>query len=146
MANEENSRIARHFIEICNQQQFDLMDELFVEDYVHHDPNLPPEAQRGRDNYKQVIVQLLRAFPDLQGTIEDVVSDGDKVVTRMRWRGTHQGELMGVPPSGNSVDFTMIEIQRLTGGKIAEGWAQFDAMTMLQQIGAIPTTAHASTS
>jgi steroid delta-isomerase-like uncharacterized protein len=138
MSNEENSRIARRFVEICNQQQFDLLDELFVENYVHHDPNLPLEAQQGRDNYKQAIVMMFLAFPDLQGTIEDIVSEGDRVVTRMRWRGTHQGELMGIPPSGNPVDFGMIEIQRVTGGKIAEGWAQFDAMNMLRQVGAIP--------
>jgi steroid delta-isomerase-like uncharacterized protein len=138
MSNEENSRIARRFVEICNEQRFDLLDELFVADYVHHDPNLPPEAQQGRENYTQAIAMTFHAFPDLQGTIEDVISEGDRVVTRMRWRGTHQGELMGIPPSGNPVDFGMIEIQRVTGGKIAEGWAQFDAMSMLRQVGAIP--------
>jgi steroid delta-isomerase-like uncharacterized protein len=141
MSDEENRRIARRFIEICNQQQFGLMDELFVEDYVHHDPNLPPELQQGRENYKQVIVTLIRAFPDLQGTIDDQVSEGDRVVTRLRWHGTHQGELMGIPPSGKAVDFGMIEIQRITGDKIVEGWVQFDALSMLQQVGAIPVPA-----
>jgi steroid delta-isomerase-like uncharacterized protein len=139
MSSEENKQIARRFVDICNRQQFDLLDELLVADYVHHDPNLPPEAQRGRDNYKQGIMMFYRSFPDLQGSIQNLVSEGDRVVAQLRWRGTHTGELMGIPPSGKTVDFGMIEIYRVTGGKIAEGWAQFDAMTMMQQIGAVPT-------
>lgn len=139
MSEQESAELARRFVDACNRQQFDLFDDLLIEDYVHHDPNLPPELQRGRESYKQVIAMLYGAFPDLQGTIERVVAEGDKVVTQLRWRGTHRGELMGFPASGKPVDFGMIEIQRVAGGKIAEGWVQFDAMGMLQQIGAVPS-------
>ena len=85
---------------------------------------------------------FFEAFPDLQGTLEDMVGEKDKVASRLRWRGTHQGELMGVPPSGKQVDFTMLEINRISEGKIVEGWVNFDALGMLQQIGAIPEPGH----
>jgi predicted ester cyclase len=78
------------------------------------------------------------AFPDLQGTVEDVVGEGDKVASRLRWRGTHQGELMGIPPSGKQVDFTLQAIHRIAEGKIVEGWVNYDTLGMMRQIGAIP--------
>ncbi|MGA7670686.1 MAG: ester cyclase [Nitrolancea sp.] len=144
MADQESLNLVHRFVEICNSKQFNDLDELLSADYVHHDPNLPPELQRGLPAYKQAITMMFGAFPDLIGSVEDVVSDGDKVVTRLRWQGTHLGDLMGIPASGNRVDFSMIEIQRVAGGKIVEGWAQFDAMGMMQQIGAMPSPQQAS--
>jgi steroid delta-isomerase-like uncharacterized protein len=139
MAVQESEKLARRFVDACNAKQFNLLDELLAEDYVHHDPNLPPEMQRGLSGYKQLITTMFGAFPDLIGSVEDMVSDGDRVVTRLSWHGTHQGDLMGIPPSGNPVDFSMIEVQRIAGGKIVEGWVEFDAMGMMRQVGAIPS-------
>lgn len=79
------------------------------------------------------------AFPDLYGTIEDLIAEGDKVVTRITYRGTHQGEFMGIPPTGRPVTMTFTGINRIAGGKIAEGWVNFDALGMMQQLGVIPT-------
>ena len=79
------------------------------------------------------------AFPDLRGTIEDMVAEGDKVASRLRWRGTHQAELMGIPPTGKQGDFTRIAIHRIEGGKVVEGWVNFDAMGMMQQLGVVPS-------
>jgi predicted ester cyclase len=78
------------------------------------------------------------AFPDLHGTIEDQIAEGDKVVMRMTYRGTHQGELMGIPATGKPVTMTFISINRIAEGKIAEGWVNFDALGMMQQLGVIP--------
>lgn len=140
MTVDENKTIARRFIEeVCNRQDLDLADQLIVEDYVHHDPSLPPELQRGRDNYKKLFGMFLTAFPDLRGTVEDLLAEGDKVAARVRWQGTHQGELQGIAPTGKRVNFGFMQIQRIEGDKIAEGWVVFDALGMMQQLGVIPT-------
>ena len=140
MATEENKATIRDVItRAWNGQDFDAMDAVYAPDYLHHDPALPPEAQRGLDNYKQGVRMFYTAFPDLRGEIEELIGEGDKVVVRLRWRGTQQGELMGIPPSGKRVDFGMIEIYRFAEGKIAEGWANFDTLGMLQQLGVVPT-------
>ena len=83
------------------------------------------------------------ALPDLLMTVEDLIAEGDKVVTRWTARGTHQGELMGIPPSGNRVEVTGISVDRIEGGKFVEGWANYDALGMMQQIGAVPTAEQA---
>jgi steroid delta-isomerase-like uncharacterized protein len=121
-----------------NQKNSDLLDELFAADYVHHDPSLPLDMQRGLDAYRLVLTKFFDAFPDLQGTIEDVVGEGDKLASRLRWRGTHQGELMGIPASGNQANFTLQAIHRIAEGEIVEEWVTYDTLGMMRQIGAIP--------
>lgn len=139
MAIEAQKQLARRFYEeVCNQQRFDLIDEFVAEEYEHHNPSLPPELQHGRANFQQIVMMFFSAFPDLQGTIEDLIAEDDKVVARLRWRGTHGGELMGIPASGNPVDFSVMEIYRIAGGKMVEGWAALDVMNLMQQLGAIP--------
>jgi predicted ester cyclase len=83
-------------------------------------------------------------FPDIRVTIEDQLGEGDQVVTRMTFYGTQRGEFQGLPPTGKSVTFTGINIARIEGGKIAELWSEFDALGVLQQLGAIPAPAAAS--
>lgn len=133
--------VQRTFEEVVNQQNLAAAEQLYVADYVHHDPSLPPELQRGRDAYLQVIKMFVAAFPDLHCTIEDMIAEGDKVATRVTVRGTHRGELMGIQPTGRKVEFTMSMTNRIAGGKVAEGWVNFDALGMMQQIGAIPAPA-----
>lgn len=138
MSTEENKAVVRRLFEEQIRHNLDFLEEALVPDYVHHDPALPPDVQRGRDNYRRDNEMFYTAFPDLEGTIEDMVAEGDKVATRLRWQGTHQAELMGIPPTGNRMDITMLTIHRIAEGKIVEGWANFDALGMMQQIGAIP--------
>jgi len=78
------------------------------------------------------------AFPDLQQTIEDQFAEGEKVATRLTGRGTHQGDLMGIAPTGNRIEAPGIVINRISSGKIAESWANYDAMGMMQQLGVLP--------
>jgi steroid delta-isomerase-like uncharacterized protein len=135
---EENKEKARRFIqEAFNEGNFSVVDEIFTSDYVLHDPANPDEI-RGPEGVKGYVQMYRSAFPDTQITVEDVIAEGDKVVTRWTGRGTHQGELFGVPPSGNRVEVTGISIDRIEGGKFVEGWNNLDALGMMQQIGAVP--------
>ena len=140
----ENKALVRRFFAAIEQGNAATLDEVMVEDYVHHDLSLPPEMQRGREAYKQGIGMLHAAFPDWQVAVEDLVAEGDEVAVRVTVRGTHRGELMGVPPSGNTVDFGLIGSLRIADGRIAEGWVTFDALGMMQQIGAIPAPEQAT--
>jgi predicted ester cyclase len=87
---------------------------------------------------------LLQAFPDLQITVEDMVAEGDKVAVRWRLRATHQGEFMGIPPTGNQVTMTGIDINRLEGGRLVERWGNEDMLGLLQQLGVMGTSASGS--
>jgi len=81
---------------------------------------------------------LFTAFPDLHGTIEDLIAEGDKVVDRMTCEGTHQGMFMGAPPTGKRVKWSFIDINRIVDGKIVEHWAEVDTMGIMQQLGLVP--------
>jgi steroid delta-isomerase-like uncharacterized protein len=135
---EENKAVARRaFEDHFNTGNLDLGEEIFTPDYVNHDPSLP-DFGSGPEAANQAVRLYRDAFPDARITVEDQVAEGDKVATRWSARGTHEGELMGVAPTGNRVEITGITISRIEGGKIAEDWINYDALGMLQQVGAIP--------
>jgi steroid delta-isomerase-like uncharacterized protein len=139
LMSEENKAVARRsFEDHFNTGNFDLAEEIFAADYVNHDPSLP-DFGTGPEVANQAARLYRNAFPDARITVEDQVAEGDRVATRWSARGTHQGELMGVGPTGNQVEITGISISRIEGGKIAEDWINYDALGMMQQIGAIPS-------
>lgn len=140
---DANKAMVRRFYEAVNTGNLDQLDDLIVTDYIHHDEALPPEMQRGRDAYKGLCAMFISAFPDLHGTIDDLVAEGDKVACRLTWRGTHRGNLMGIPATGKQATFSEMSIQRIANGKIMEGWVTFDALGMMQQLGAIPAPTQA---
>ena len=111
------------------------IDELVEPDAEIRTP-LPLEAT-GPQLLKEVFVRLHRAFPDLHITIEDLIEEGDKVVSRNTVTGTHQGEYMGIPPTGKSVTYNEIFIVRFTGGRIAETWGIVDVFSQMKQLGAL---------
>ncbi len=115
----------------------DLVDEIYAPDYVGHDPAMPEDV-RGVDGAREFYSMYTSAFPDAEITIEDQLAEGDTVATRWTARGTHQGELMGVQPSGNRVEVMGVTISRIEGGKIVEEWDIYDALGMMQAIGAVP--------
>ena len=144
MSAEENKAIARRIMnEAMNDGRLEVADELIASDWVDHDPANPPDFAGGPDAFKQLVSLYRGAFPDLRMTIEDMVAEGDRVVTRWTARGTHEGELMGVPPSGKQVTVTGIGIDRIAGGKVAESWGSWDTLGLLTQVGAIPELAQA---
>ena len=134
---EENKALARRWADIFNQDNLDLVNEIYAPDVVGHDPAMPEDI-RGVEGAREFYSMYRSAFPDTEITVEDQVAEGDKVVTRWTARGTHQGEVMGVQPSGNRVEVMGITISRIEGGKIAEEWDIYDALGMMQAIGAVP--------
>ena len=135
---EENKAIARRFyIEVAGQGNLSLIDELVAEDFVDH--NAPgPDIAPGREGLKQVFTAFGSAFPDMKGTLDDQVAEGDKVVSRMTFTGTHQGDYLGMPATGKSFSIEAVEIFRFEGGMIAERWGQADRIGMMQQLGLAP--------
>jgi steroid delta-isomerase-like uncharacterized protein len=112
------------------------IDEVFEPDVQIRTP-LPIEAT-GAQAQKEVFARLHRAYPDLHITVEDLIEEGDKVVGRNTVTGTHQGEYMGIPPTGKSVTYNEIFIVRFAGGRIAETWGVVDVLSQMKQLGAIP--------
>lgn len=140
MSLEENKEVIRAYVEtIFNQQQVDRADELAAADYLDH-AALPGQAP-GLQGARKKWAMYLAGIPDLRVSIEDLVAEGDKVAVRRSYEGTHQGELLGVPPTGKHVQIGGISIFRLAGGKIAEHWKQLDRLTLMQQLGVIPAPA-----
>jgi steroid delta-isomerase-like uncharacterized protein len=136
---EQNKAIARRtFEEVYSGRNPDAADELYSPDFVDRDPAAPPEMTRGPEGVKQQAAMYKAAFPDLEMTVEDQLAEGDKAVTRWTARGTHEGELMGVPASGTRVTVTGITISRISDGKVEEEWTNWDGLGLMQQIGAIP--------
>ena len=137
---EQNKAIARRAIEevFSAKGNLDVADEIFAPNYVHHDP-ASPEDIRGPEGAKEFAGMYRTAFPDVQLSTQEQIAEGDMVVTRWVANGTHQGEIMGIAPSGNRVTVAGTSIDRIVDGKIEETWDNYDALGMMQQIGAIPS-------
>jgi steroid delta-isomerase-like uncharacterized protein len=128
--------LERFFKEVVNAGNLDLIDELLSEDFVEHEefPGLAPN----RDGVKQFFAMWRSAFPDGSFTTEQMVAEDDLVTARVTVRGTHHGEFMGVPATGRAVEVQAIDIIRFADGVMAEHWGVFDAMGLMQQLGAVP--------
>ena len=98
-----------------------------------------PEEGHGREHFKEFARMYRSAFPDIHIEVEDQIVEGDRVATRWRGTGTHEGELMGISPTGNRVTVVGTTIERIADGQIAETWDNYDALGMMQQLGAIPS-------
>jgi steroid delta-isomerase-like uncharacterized protein len=132
---EENKALIQRFVEEAfNKGNLDVADEVYASTFISHDTTAP-EGQGSPEGVKQFVSTYLSAFPDGHTTVEDSIAEGDKVAYRWTFRGTHQGELMGISPTGEQVEITGITINRLSGGKIEEQWNLFDQLGMLQQLG-----------
>jgi len=130
----------RYWEEVANKGNLDLIEEICAPDYVCHEVD---QDIRGPEGVRQFIFMLRAAFPDLHVTVEDVIAEGDKIVQRWTGRGTHQGELMGIPPTGNRVSVAGITISCFKDGKVSEEWEVYDMMGMMHQLGAIPSSEQA---
>ena len=145
MSTEENKALVRRLIEEGNKGQEAIMaalEELYTPDYVYHGPGVFGDMDLAA--MKQMTPAWYTAFPDGHMAVEDLIAEGDKVVSRFTWRATHQGEFMGVPATGKVVTNTAIIISRVAGGKVVEDWESTDMLGFLQQLGAIPQMAQGS--
>ena len=127
----------RRLYDLINAHDIDAFGELLADDFVEHEEL--PAGDPTREGVQDFFRMQIAAFPDLAMTVEDVVDGGDKVVARVRFTGTHQGEFMGMPATGRAVDVNVIDIMRFADdGLVHEHWGVFDAMAMMQQLGALP--------
>jgi predicted ester cyclase len=138
MSTEENKALARRELReiFASDGNLDAAEEIYAPNYVSHQP-AGDEDLRGPEAIKQFAAGVREAFPDLEITIEDQIAEGDKVVTRFRTRGTHQGELWGIAPTGKEVELENMSMCRIEGGKMAEEWPAPDRLGMMQQLGVL---------
>ncbi len=141
MSTEDNKALTRRAYEALNQRNWATFDELAAPDLVLHNASM---TIQGLEAYKQFLSMYFTAFPDLQFTIEDMIAEGDTVVVRQTARGTHQGNLMGIPPTGKQVTVSGIAIVRVLNNKGVEEWFNGDDLGLLQQLGVVPAPGQAS--
>ncbi len=137
MTAEDNKAIARRFNgDVWGGGDESALEELLAPDFVDHDalPGQTPDLE----GHRQILAAFRAAFPDLSVTTEDVVAEGEKVVSRWTARGTHRGTLMGIEPTGNEVTIGGIDVLRVAGGRIAERWSRTNDLEMMQQLGVVP--------
>jgi steroid delta-isomerase-like uncharacterized protein len=140
MSADETKAIVRRFWEAFNRHDLDATDALVRADFVDHETDGSTRTREGRRRQGE---GFLAAFPDAQFTLEDLIAEGDRVAYRFTYRGTHQGPLMGTPPTAKAVSFSGMAIDRVVDGQIVEQWANFDTLSLLQQLGAIPSPSQA---
>ena len=135
MATDDNKEIVRRMIEEgYNEGNLDLADELVADVIVMHEAGTE-EPIRGPDGVKEFFESYKTAFPDSELEIEELVAEGETVVVRWTATGTHEGDLMGIEPTGNEVRIMGMEMHHVRDGKLQEGWELFDGLTMLAQLG-----------
>jgi len=135
MSEEENKAIVRRTWEdLFNKGKLATADELIAANFTNH---AAPGADPGPGSFKQLVTMYRAAFPDVQFTIEDLLGDGDKVVVRNTFHGTHTGPFMGIAPTGRHISQEQMHIVRVDAGLIVEHWAVRDDLSLMRQLGAI---------
>ena len=137
MSPEDNKALVRRFVdEVQSGGNTDLIDEICSPEFVNH--SAPPGLPADREGIRILTTMFKGAFPDSYFTVEDMIAEGDKVVTRKTFHGTHEGEFMGIPPSGRPVNVSLIDVVRISDGRVVEHWSVGDNLGMMQQLGVIP--------
>lgn len=136
MSDQNKAVIRRLSDELWNKKNLGVLDEVFAASFTDHNPM--PGVPGNKEGFKSVVLGLQAAFPDGRSSVDDVIAEGDKVVWRWTFTGTHRGPLMGIPATGKGVAMTGITIDRIARGQIVERWSQIDSLGMMQQLGAIP--------
>ena len=131
-----NEAVIRRLYDAFSNAKLSVFDELLDRNFVDHE--LPPGFKPGIEGVKQLMTMLKTGFPDIQIAANDIVSQGDKVWTRVTFTGTHKGPFQNIPPTGKRVSFEAMDIVRFSGGKAMEHWGVTDNIGLLTQIGAIP--------
>jgi steroid delta-isomerase-like uncharacterized protein len=135
---ERNKAVVRRFIEeVQNEKNWDTFDELNADDFINL--SAPPGVPSDREGGKMFLGAFLNAFPDCHVTVDDMIAEGDRVVTKKTFTVTHSAELNVIPPTGKRVSRQYVDILRLRDGKIIEHWLSMDQMNFMQQLGVLPT-------
>jgi steroid delta-isomerase-like uncharacterized protein len=134
----DNKAIVKRLLtEVFSKGNLAVVDEILAKNFVLHDPYNPQDI-KGPEGYKYFAGVFRGAFPDLKTKIEDVICEGDKVVARWTAPGTNKGELMGMPATGKKATFKGVDIMRVVNGKVVEQWTNYNLLSALQDIGAVP--------
>ena len=136
MSEGNKNAVRRLFEEVWNKGNLPVADELFSSTYVHHDASTP-DVGRGPESEQKRATLYRTAFPDIRLTMDDIIAEGETVVARWSCRGTHKGDLSGIPPTGKQVNITGVSIARFANGKMEEGWVNWDALALMQQLGVV---------
>jgi steroid delta-isomerase-like uncharacterized protein len=132
--------LARAFYEPFNTGEMEIYDEVLTPDWADHPLHFPDQAP-GREPWKQIVAYFRTSAPDLHVVNDDILALGDKVAVRSTFRGTHQGELFGIPPTGRPIEAMAIDFHRIANGQIAETWHVEDYRTVFTQLGVVFTVA-----
>jgi steroid delta-isomerase-like uncharacterized protein len=135
-AEANKALIRRYYEELWNRWDLAVADEIIADDLTFR--GSLAVTVRGRDGFKQYVALVRSAFPDFHNTIEELVAEGDRVAARLKYRGTHQGDLFGMAPTGRKVSYAGAAFFRITEGKIVNGWILGDILGLLRQLGALP--------
>ncbi|BDP43677.1 hypothetical protein DAETH_36460 (plasmid) [Deinococcus aetherius] len=139
---DANAQLVSTFRSLAGNGQFLPVDQLFPADLSALFPDDYAQREEGMEagvpGIRSFLDTLKAGFPDIQGRVDDVVAQGDRLVVRMTWQGTHTGPFMGVAPTGQQVHYGRIEIWRMREGKLAEHWGEYDLYGLLRQLGAVP--------
>jgi steroid delta-isomerase-like uncharacterized protein len=136
MSEQHKAQVRRIIDEAWNRGDLAVVDETFAPDYTEHNPR--PGQETGIEGYKGGITMLRSAFPDPSLELHEILAEGDRTAVRYTLHRTHEGELMGLPASGQRVASDGMVFARFENGKVAERWGVQDMLTLLQQIGAFP--------
>ena len=142
MPADNRAIVRRLYEEVWNKRKFEVVNELISPSHALQGPNIFGSSI-GPEAYKRQVSSLLEAYPDLCWTIEDTIAEKDKVVACWTFSGTHQGDYMGVPATNKKVSVEGITIHHIAGGKIMDSHSNWDALGMMQQLGAVPATGKA---
>jgi steroid delta-isomerase-like uncharacterized protein len=135
---EQNKTVVRRLVEeLWNKGNLPVADELIAPTYAHHDASTP-DFGRGPESEKKRVTLYRTAFSDLRLTVEDMIAEGETVVARWSCRGAHKGDLNGIAPTGKQFVISGVSIVRFTGGKMVEGWINWDALGLMQQLSVVP--------
>ncbi len=135
MATISNVAVIRKMFDLLESGSSTDLDKIFAANWVNHDPSLPP--MQGLEGAKQLIA-LWSGLTDRKVTVEDSVTDGDRVAIRFKLAGKQTAEFMGIAPTGRLVNVSGTGIFRVVDGKATDNWVNFDALGLLQQLGAVP--------
>lgn len=135
---EQNKTIVRRlFDELWNKGNLPVADELIAPTYAHHDASTP-DFGRGPESEKKRATLYRTAFSDLRLTVEDMIAEGETVVARWSCRGSHKGDLNGMAATGKQFVISGVSVVRFSGGKMVEGWINWDALGLMQQLNVVP--------
>jgi steroid delta-isomerase-like uncharacterized protein len=136
--------VSRFVEELWNERRLDVADAIFAKDCVTHQlrSGVPADAvPRGPQAIKEHVTGWITSFPDLHFSIEQMLSEDDRVVMQLLMEGTHQGSWMGIPASGKKMQIRMFTVHRVVQGKIVEDWVLVESLGLFQQLGVVPNTA-----